>query len=271
MLGFDLFDLLAVALIFLIGGIVKGGVGLGLPSISIALMALWLPFEQAMGILILPVVITNIWQAFYGSALLLIVRRLWVLIIGLFFGALVSASFVVDMDTTSAVGLLGLLVIIYAGLNLSGVRFYVCVKKERIFNPIIGISTGLISGATAFFVIPIVPYLQSLDFGRSVHGLRNKEVKGTIAKDKTMIKDALIQSFALSILACTGGMALGMGVRGAIPTAIVILGSFSTLTAIFGMIIGRAIRNKLSLEVFRRLILITLLGLGVLMVVRCIF
>ncbi len=224
-----------------------------------------------MGILILPVVITNIWQAFYGSALLLVVRRLWILLIGLFLGALVSASFVVDADTTFAAALLGLMVIIYAGLNLSGIPFYVSVKKEKIFNPIIGISTGLISGATAFFVIPVVPYLQSLDFGKSVHSIRNKEVKGTIVKDETIIKDALIQSFALSVLVCTGGMALGMGVRGAIPTSIVILGSFSTLIAIIGMVIGRAIRNKLSLEVFRRLILITLLGLGVLMVVRCIF
>ena len=269
--GFAPFDLLAISLIFLVGGIVKGGVGLGLPSISIALMALWLPLEQAMGILILPVVITNIWQAFYGSALLLIVRRLWVLLIGLFVGAIISASFAISSDSTAAVALLGLVCIIYAGLNLSGIRFTVSVKKETTLNPIIGIFTGLITGATAFFVIPAVPYLQSLDFGKSVLGLKNRKTKGTAAKNEKMVKDALIQSFALTVLVGTGGMTLGMGVRGAIPISIIILGTYTTLIAIVGMIIGRAIRNKLSLEVFRHLISITLLGLGSLMVFRYIF
>ena len=66
-------------------------------------------------------------------------------------------------------------------------------------------------------------------------------------------------------------MTLGMGGRGAIPFSIIILGSYTTLIAIAGMIIGRAIRNKLSLEVFRRLISIALLGLGSLMVIRYIF
>jgi uncharacterized membrane protein YfcA len=224
-----------------------------------------------MGILILPVVITNIWQAFYGSALLLIVRRLWILLIGLFFGAIISASFIINADTTAAAALLGLMCIIYASLSLSKARFYVTVKKEPILNPIIGISTGLITGATAFFVIPVVPYLQSLDFQKSALSLKSKKKKGTIATDEKMIKDALIQSFALTVLVATGGMTLGMGARGAIPISIVILGIYTTLIAVVGMVIGRAIRNKLSLEVFRRLILITLLGLGSLMVIRYIF
>ena len=268
MIGFDLFDLLAISLIFLLGGIVKGGVGLGLPSISIALMALWIPFEQAMGILILPVVITNIWQAFYGSALLLIIRRLWVLLLGIFIGAIISATFAINSDSRTAAALLGLVCIIYAGLNLSGIRFTVSVKKEPILNPIIGISTGLITGVTAFFVIPAIPYLQSLDFGKSVLGLKNKKTEGTVAKNEKIMKDALIQSFALTVLVGTGGMTLGMGVRGAIPISIIVLGTYTTLIAIVGMIIGRAIRNKLSLEFFRRLISITLLGLGSLMVFR---
>ena len=141
MVEFEILDLVGISLVFLAGGIVKGCIGLGLPTISIGLMALWLPFEHAMGILILPTVITNIWQAFFGSALFVVVRRLWVLLVGLLVGSLTTAILVVGANITMASGLLGIMLIIYAGLNLSGVRFSVPVKSEAPLNPIIGIST----------------------------------------------------------------------------------------------------------------------------------
>ncbi len=268
MVEFEILDLVGISLVFLAGGIVKGCIGLGLPTISIGLMALWLPLEQAMGILILPTVITNIWQASFGSALFVVVRRLWVLMVGLLVGSLTTAILVVEANITMASGLLGIMLIIYAGLNLSGVRFSVPVKSETTLNPIIGISTGLIAGATAFFVIPVVPYLQSLDFGKAGHNLKNKPIAGTSAVNETMMKDALIQSFAVSVLVLTGGMALGLEIRGALPVSILLPGVLGTVTGLIGMIIGRTIRNRLSLEVFRRCILTALVGLGIVMVVR---
>ena len=65
MAGYEIWALAAVAAVFLAGGVVKGGIGLGLPTVSIGLMAIWMPVEQAAGILILPVILTNIWQAFF--------------------------------------------------------------------------------------------------------------------------------------------------------------------------------------------------------------
>ena len=72
-----LWEILVIAAIYFVAGIVKGGIGLGLPTVSIGLMAVWLPVEQAAGILIIPVILTNIWQSFFGTALKLIIYRLW--------------------------------------------------------------------------------------------------------------------------------------------------------------------------------------------------
>ena len=261
-------DLLFVSLIFLLAGVVKGGIGLGLPTVSIGLMALWLPFGQAMGILVFPAVITNIWQAFFGTALKLIFRRFWDLMIWLFTGAFLGSTFIVGINVSLLVAILGLLLILYASLSLSGKRFRVPVTREKKLNPVIGIITGIISGVTAFFVLPIVPYLQSIEFSKNANTLNNKEIINTHTTGELMTKDALIQSFALCILCLSGGMTLGLGLRGSLPISIIGPGVLGTATAIIGMIIGRSIRNRLSIEVFRRCILIFLIGLGVVMVFR---
>ena len=50
------------AAVFIAAGIVKGVVGLGLPTLSMALLALAMALAQAAALLILPSLVTNVWQ-----------------------------------------------------------------------------------------------------------------------------------------------------------------------------------------------------------------
>lgn len=270
MAGYEYWELIAVAVVFLAGGVVKGGIGLGLPTVSIGLMAIWMPVEQAAGILILPVILTNIWQAFFGTALKLIFTRLWTLLIGLVVGSTAAAILISEADTALAAGLLGAMLITYAALGLTGARFSVPVRAETTLSPVMGLATGLISGATAIFVIPVVPYLQSLDFAKGRRGDGHEPGDPTRATNDTMIKDALIQSLGITVLVSSAGLAIGLGANGNLPVSVVLPGAIGTAMAIGGMVAGRKIRNRLSLEVFRRWVLSALVVLGVVMVVRAI-
>lgn len=270
MAGYEIWELIAVAVVFLAGGVVKGGIGLGLPTVSIGLMAIWMPVEQAAGILILPVIMTNIWQAFFGTALKLIVSRLWTLLIALVVGSTAAAILISEADTALAAGLLGAMLITYAALGLTGARFSVPVRAEPVLSPVMGLATGLISGATAIFVIPVVPYLQSLDFSKGRRGRGDEPGDPTRATGDTMIKDALIQSLGITVLVSSAGLAAGLGANGNLPASVVIPGAIGTATAVLGMIAGRKIRNRLSLEVFRRWVLSALVVLGAVMVIRAI-
>ena len=58
--------------------------------------------EQAAGILIIPVILTNIWQAFFGTAFRLVIARLWTLQLALVVGSLISALLIVGVDTAVA-------------------------------------------------------------------------------------------------------------------------------------------------------------------------
>ena len=82
-------------------------------------MAIWMPVTDAAGILILPVILTNIWQAFFGAALKLILTRLWSLLVALMVGSAVAAMLIASANQALADGLLGTMLIIYAGLAIS--------------------------------------------------------------------------------------------------------------------------------------------------------
>lgn len=268
MAGYEYWELVAVAGVFLAGGVVKGGIGLGLPTVSVGLMATWMPVEQAAGILILPVILTNIWQAFFGTALKLILHRLWSLLIALVAGSAAAAILIASADQALAAGLLGTMLIIYAAYGLTGARFSVPVRAEPVLTPIMGLATGLISGATAIFVIPVVPYLQSLDFAKGRRGQGDDPTDPTRATDDTMMKDALIQSLGMTVLVSSLGLAIGLGAKGNLPVSVAVPGIIGTAMAILGMIAGRRIRNRLSLDVFRRWVLSALVVLGLVMVAR---
>jgi uncharacterized protein len=62
--------------------------------------------------------------------------------------------------------LLGIALMSYASIGLSGVHFKVPRRAEPVLGPLIGLATGLINGATGIFVVPGVPYLQALDLGK---------------------------------------------------------------------------------------------------------
>ena len=74
--------LLLIAAAFLLAGFVKGVIGLGLPTVSMGLLAVTMPPSQAIAIVIVPAIVTNIWQTFVGPYLRDIIRRLWPLMVG---------------------------------------------------------------------------------------------------------------------------------------------------------------------------------------------
>ena len=85
-------DLMLIAGVFLLAGFVKGVIGLGLPTISMSLLVLFMPPPKAAALLIVPSLITNVWQMFAGANLVALVRRLWPMLAGVCLGTWAGAG-----------------------------------------------------------------------------------------------------------------------------------------------------------------------------------
>lgn len=71
-----LFFTVFVASTFIAAGFVKGVVGMGLPTVAMGVLSMAMPPATAAVLLIIPSLVTNIWQLLAGPRLTALVRRL---------------------------------------------------------------------------------------------------------------------------------------------------------------------------------------------------
>ncbi|MDB5930644.1 MAG: putative rane protein [Polaromonas sp.] len=239
----DSLPLLAAA-VFALAGLVKGVVGLGLPTLSMALLALVMAPAQAAALLIVPSLVTNVWQLRPWESLGPIFRRLAPMQWGVCFGTLAGAWALGAPAGAWAVVGLGAALIGYAAWGLAGARIWVRPQTEKWLGPLIGAVTGLVTAATGVFVIPAVPYLQALCLQR----------------------DELIQAMGISFTVSTLALAVGLYFNDRYPGATFGASVLMLLPALAGMAAGHYLRQKLSPVLFRQCFLGSLILLGIHMI-----
>jgi uncharacterized membrane protein YfcA len=236
----------AIALVFLFAGAVKGVIGLGLPTISMGLLTLAMPPAAAASVLIVPSLVTNIWQLFTGPPLRAVVKRFGSLAAGIVFGTLWSVLPPLSSDSPFAQPALGGVLIVYGAHGLAATRLPRASACERWLSPLVGYVTGAISAATGVFVIPAVPYLQSL----------------------SLRKDEMVQALGLAFSVATIALAVRLWSGAALSTAPLALSIVAVVPALAGMALGQRLRQRLSEETFRKGFFVTLIALGLHMTIN---
>ena len=123
--------LLLIAAAFLLAGFIKGVIGLGLPTVSMGLLAVTMQPSHALAIVIVPAIVTNIWQTFGGPYLRDILRRLWPLMLGTVVGIWLNAGMLTGPYARYGTIVLGVLLVIYAILGLSRLNFSVAPAERE--------------------------------------------------------------------------------------------------------------------------------------------
>ena len=229
-----------IALAFCIAGFVKGMVGLGLPTVSLGLLSLFVDLPTAMALLVMPSLVTNIWQAIAGGEFTALFRRLWMFLLLAVTMVHVGAELFAMVEMNILQRSLGLLLLLYAMLALVGKTPRLSPIQERVSSPICGAINGLLTGLTGTLFVPGVMFLQAIGLSR----------------------DALVQAMGMLFAASTASLGLALYWHDRMPFDVGILSCAALLPAFFGMGIGQVLRGHLSQEFFRRLFLVAIGGLG---------
>lgn len=233
-------EMLVVFGAFLVAGVAKGAIGIGLPPIAVGLMTLAIPLGDALAIMTIPTLTTNLWQAIYGTGLRRMLRRFWTLAVAAMVTVLIVAATLGQLGSPMAAAWLGVLLVAYSILALVAWRPHVPPHAERWANPLAGVATGFVTGITGIAAIPFLPYMQSIEIQ----------------------KDDLVQALGILFIAITAALTVALARQGAFDAANVIGGCAAVVPTSIGVWLGQKSRNAMSPEMFRRIFLAGLLGIG---------
>ena len=237
---FDTLTIIAIAGTFLIAGTVKGVIGLGLPTISLALLSVTIDLPHAMALLLVPSFVTNFWQAASGGNGRSILQRLWPFLLMVTVSVWFGTTILTRVDVSWLRALLGVLLIAYSGVSLANLHLNITRRQEVWVGPLAGSASGILTGLTGSFVVPGVWFLLAMGLSREM----------------------LIQAMGMLFTVSTFSLAIAMGGNNLLTPELATMSSMALLPAIFGMVLGRRIRQWLSERLFLRLFFISLLMLA---------
>jgi uncharacterized protein len=239
-------SIILITLTFVLAGFVKGVIGLGLPTVAVGLLGLVMPPAESAALLVVPSLLTNLWQLFAGPRFGALVLRLWPLLLTICLGTWAGAGLLTGGSAGRATAALGAALVLYALVGLTRLQLRVPLRWERPLSPVIGLSTGLVTAATGVFVLPAVPFLQALDLDR----------------------EDLIQALGLSFTVSTLALAASLAHDGAFGGATLGQSALAIVPALAGMAIGQWVRLRVRPEMFRRCFFAGLLVLGADLLIR---
>ena len=236
----DALSITVVMLVFLVAGGVKGVVGLGLPTVSIALLSATLGIEAALPLLVIPSFVTNVWQGAVGGRAAALFKRFGIALAVIPVTTWVGYRYVFIAAPEAMERVLGAVLVVYAGLGLRAARFAVPAGAEPVLTPIMGVVNGIVTGVTGTFAVPLVMYLEALGLERG----------------------QLVQMMGIVFSVSTAALAVVLILHGAYRLDAGYVSAAAVVPAVAGMMAGARLRARLSPAAFRRWLLIALAILG---------
>ena len=233
------------AFAFVLAGFVKGVLGQGLPTVAVGLLSLMMSPGEAAALIVIPALLTNIWQAWFGPSMRALLYRLWPILLASFVGTFVATALGLGLLTPEAAALarkaLGLALIGYGLLGVSRIQIQVPQRAEPWLGPLFGAANGAVATATGVFMFPVIPYIQALGLNR----------------------DDMVQAQGISFSVSSFALMLVVLGNGTLNATNTVASLIAILVTFVGMFVGQHVRKFVNPAVFRFLFFCAMLALGV--------
>lgn len=230
----------------LLAGILKGATGLGFASCALPFLTFSLGLKPALTLVLVPALSTNIGVAVASEHLRETMQTFARLYLAIIPGVMVGVWLLVWIDQETAIQTLGIASIAYVALALGKPNRALPQQWHGVLQVPVGLANGLISGVTGSQVIPIVPFLMSLQ----------------------MTSERTVQAVNLAVLLTSLSLLVGLLTTGIMSRHMLVLSIEAIVPAIVGVRIGIRARRSISEQQFRTLALIVIGSLGALLLAK---
>ena len=245
---FDIATLALLALGLVAGGVTKGFAGSGLPTVSVATMAIVIDVPTAVALMPIPLLVANARQAFRGGYMRDAMRRFWPMLVCLPFGTVLGVKVLTGIDARTVSGLVGAILVAFALLSQARFEWRVSARRDRQLQPFVGLGAGVIGGISSIFAPLIVMHLMSL----------------------RLPKDEFVGTVGLAYLVGIVPMIVALVAFGRLGQTETLWGAAAVVPVLAGMFLGERLRGRFSETLFRRCLLVLLLLAGLNLIVQAI-
>lgn len=230
---------------YLFAATAKGITGLGFSTTCLPLLVLAIGLKDAISLVLIPSICSNLVVMRQVGHFRTVVLRFWAMLLVTIPGLILGLWCLSGIDGSSAKIVFGLVLLIWCGFSFLTPNLRLPIHLEGVIAPISGICTGFLNGLTGSQVMPVVPFLMSLNLDRN-----------------TFIQAANC-SFTMSSLI----MMVGLGHLGLFTAADIVISSLGVVCVFIGVKLGSSIRESLSETTFKNVILamLTMMSISLLM------
>ena len=232
--------------IFFLGGLVKGTIGVGLPTVTLTLLSFFFDIKDSISFILIPVILTNLVQMLDGKELKSIFQQTkFFLVTSVVF---VIPGFLVLRAINSNTILLILASLLVLNSCLVLFNKIITIKKHTSFQTQfwIGALTGITTGVTSIYTMPFIFLIQSLKFSKE----KLIQLMGLSFFLYSLTQFALFYSFSM------------------INEKVLLFSSVACVPIIFGVISGKYLRKVLSEQAFKLLFNYMLLISGIVIIIK---
>lgn len=245
----DVSFLLFLALAMAVGGLVKGLVGIGLPMASVAILSSAIDVRFALGLITLPIVLTNLWQACHAGRPLEVLRRFWLLLALMLVCIWLGAGLVVRLPGEVLYGVIGSAVVVFTSASYFTPRWTLPQRVESWAGPVAAVVSGFLGGISTIWGPPLVMYFVMI----------------------RLPKEAFIRATGLIWFAASIPLLLGYVRNGILDAATAQLSAAACLPSFAGLWVGQWLRDRIDPETFRKVLLFVLCLIGLNLIRRAVF
>ncbi len=236
----------ACAAAILFGGIVKGTLGVGLPLFAVPIMSLMIGSTQAIALVAVPVLVSNIWQAWQEASWKASLKRFWPLMLTQAIMTVFAVHWTLSFSVKELNMLVAFAVILAVVSMLFKPSFTIHADKEKWTGALVGTLSGMLGGVSSLMGPVLISYMLSLK-------LQRDEFVGAVSV--IYLNAAWPLYLAMYSFGRMEVIDLGYSVLALVPMAI-------------GLRTGQKLRHRLSEDAFRKVLLGFLTFIAVLLVIR---
>lgn len=248
-LGLDTKMLTLASVALMLGGFVKGAIGVGLPVVAIAVLSNFVPVPLLLAIVVIPILMTNLWQAIDAGNLQQPLARFWPMILCLLVLIWLSARLVVELDPRILYAVIGSSVLLFVLSSYFRIEWNVSPSAERWAGPLAGALGGFLGGISAIWAPPMMIYFVML----------------------RLRKEDYIQAVGLVWFIASIPLVIAYVRYGILTAETALLSALACIPGFIGLAVGQALRKYINQQAFTKLLLLFLFLVSLNLLRRAIF